>query len=76
MAPKAQHIAEYKKETVKDIIRLIEKYPIIGAINMENMPAPQLQKMRQQIRANVVLRMTKRRLINLAIDKVKDKKKI
>ena len=69
------HVAEYKKEIVKDFADLMSEYPIIAIVNMENMPAPQLQKMRQQIRANVVLRMTKRRLINLAIDKVKDKKK-
>ncbi len=68
-------IAKYKKRVVDDFVKLIIEYPIIGAINMESLPAPQLQKMREKLRKEVVMRMTKRRLIKIAIDKVKDKKK-
>jgi len=74
MAPKA-HVAEYKKKIVKDIADLIMKYPIIGAINVENIPAPQMSIMRAKLRGRAELRMTKRRLIKLAIAQVKDKKK-
>ena len=35
--------APYKKENVKEIISLLEKYPIIGAVDLENLPAPALQ---------------------------------
>lgn len=69
------HVAQYKKTLVDDIAKLIVEYPIIAAVNMENMPAPQLQKMRALLREKVVLRMAKRRLIKIAIDSVKDKKK-
>ncbi|MBI4441532.1 50S ribosomal protein L10 [Candidatus Woesearchaeota archaeon] len=68
------HIAQYKKETVNDFVALMEKYPIIGVVNMENLPSPQLQKMRSQLRGKMELRMTKRRLLKLAVAQLKDKK--
>ena len=40
------HVADYKKEIVSNIINLINEYPIMGVVNMENLPAPQLQAMR------------------------------
>lgn len=69
------HVAEYKKRTVERFAKLIKEYPIIGVVNMENLPAPQLQKMRAQLRDKITLLMTKRRLLNLAIDKCKEDKK-
>jgi large subunit ribosomal protein L10 len=73
---KTGQIPESKKRTVDEFAQLMESYPIIGAVNIENLPAPQLQKMREQLRLkNIVLRMTKRRLIKLAVEKVKAGKK-
>ena len=73
---KTEHVPEVKKNTVNEFAKLIEDYPIVGAVNMENLPAPQLQKMREQLRSqHIILKMTKRRLLKLAIEKVKDKKK-
>ncbi len=69
------HVAEYKKEIVNDLINLINEYPIIGVVNMENLPAPQLQKMRAQLRGKFYITMTKRRLIKLAFEQTKSKKK-
>ena len=40
---------------------------------MENLPAPQLQTMRSTLRGKVELRMTKRRIMKIALDQVKDK---
>ena len=69
------HVAEYKKEIVKNLVDLIIEYPIIAIVNMENLPAPQLQNMRATLRSKCVLTMTKRRLIKLAFDQAKHKKK-
>ena len=66
-------IPEYKKKVIEQLVKLLQEYPIIGAVNMQNMPAPQLQNMRTQLRENVVLLMSKKRLIKLAIEKAKDK---
>ena len=69
------HVAEYKKEIVSDLINLMTNYPIIGVVNMENLPAPQLQKMRAQLRGNFYITMTKRRLMKLAIEQAKSSRK-
>ena len=69
------HVADYKKEIVSNLVNLISEYPIIGIVNMENLPAPQLQTMRAQLRKNYVITMTKKRLIKLAFEQTKPKKK-
>ncbi len=68
--PKA---AEWKKKVVEELAKLIGEYPIIGAVNMENLPTRQLQNMRAQLRGHVVLKVAKRRLIKLAIEQSKKK---
>jgi large subunit ribosomal protein L10 len=72
---KKPHISGYKKKIVDEFVKLIKEYPIIGAVNMENLPAPQLQVMRGQLRDAVVIRMTKRRLLKIAIEQAKAEKK-
>lgn len=69
------HISDEKKDQVTEFAKLLETYPIVGIINMETMPSKQLQAIRGKLRESVIMRMTKRRLLKLAIDKVKDKKK-
>lgn len=69
------HVAEYKKEIVSNLANLMNEYPIIAVVNMENLPAPQLQTMRAQLRSGFKITMTKRRLIKLAIEQTKANKK-
>jgi len=68
------HVSKYKERIVAQFVKLIKEYPIVGAVNMEGMPAPQLQVMKGQLRGSVVILMNKRRLIKIAIDQCKDKK--
>ncbi len=69
------HVSDDKKQTVKEFASLIRQYPILAAVNMENLPAKQLQNMRAMLRAKgVVLLMTKRRLLKLAIEAAKKDK--
>jgi large subunit ribosomal protein L10 len=68
------HVAQYKKDKVKEMVQLMVDYPIIGAVNMENLPAPQLQTMRAKLRKDVAMIMTKRRLMKIALAEAKEKK--
>ena len=68
------HVSEEKKGIVKEIATLLEKYPVIGSVDMTGLPASQLQQINQKLRETALLRMTKKRLINLAIQQVKEKK--
>ncbi|NQV08516.1 50S ribosomal protein L10 [Candidatus Woesearchaeota archaeon] len=69
------HVSDEKKKVVSEFTKLLEEYPVIGSIDLENLPASQLQRMREQLRGKAVILMTKRRLLKIAIDKAKDKKK-
>ena len=71
--PKA-HVSTEKKKTVAQFVKLINEYPIVAAVNVESIPAKQLAKMRSLLRGKVVMLMTKRRLIKIALNSVKDKK--
>lgn len=66
-------VPEWKKEEVKDIIKLVGKYPIFGLVDMENLPALQLQRMRIKLRNSLELKMTRKRLIRIALQQLKDK---
>jgi len=61
-----------KQAHVKQMVELLNEYPIIGIVDMESLPAKNLAKMRKQLRSKVLLLMRKKRLIKLAI---KDTKK-
>jgi large subunit ribosomal protein L10 len=65
------HVPEFKVKLVNDLAQLMDSYNIIGIVNMENLPAKQLRNMRAQLRGKVVLLMSKKRLIRLAIEKSK-----
>ena len=69
------NIATYKKKEVDQLAKLILEYPIVAVANLENMPGAQLGKMRKSLRGQVLIRMAKKRLIILAIEKIKDQKK-
>lgn len=74
MSSEIPKIAGWKKKAVDELVELLEEYPIVGAVNMQYLPAKQLQDMRETLRDTAVIRMAKRRLVNLAIDRVQDKK--
>ncbi len=65
---KKVHVAQYKKDLVKKIVELIRQYQIVGIVNMENLPAKQLQNLRAKLREKVVILMTKKRIISIAFD--------
>ncbi len=71
------HVAQWKKEEVQDLKDLIKGYQVVGIANLSDIPARQLQKMRQNLRNKATIRMSKKNLINLALyDSNKDKTKI
>jgi len=68
------HVAEWKKDEVKEIKGLIDSHEVIGIVNLLNIPARQLQKMRQSLKGKAIIRMSKKNLIDLAFKDCNDKK--
>lgn len=70
MADKKQaHVSETKKKLVKEFTELINKYPIVAIVNVENLPARQLMIMRRNLMGKAEIRMTKGRLLSIALEK-------
>lgn len=65
---------QQKKDVVAQVTKLIQEYPIVAAVNMENLPAKQLQNMRSTLRGKVELLMTKKRLMKIALENTKQDK--
>ena len=57
-------VSEAKKKAVLEFINQVKEYPIVGVVNMQSLPAQQLQDMREMLRdKGVVLSMTRKKLI-------------
>ena len=61
------HVSDAKKKTVAEFVDLIKKYDIVGTVNMENLPARTVNSMREKLRNTVQIRMSKRRLLAVAL---------
>ena len=69
MKPKP-FVSKQKKDVVKQISDFAKEYPILGLVDMENLPARQLQRMRDSLKGKVVIFMTKGRLMKVAFTKL------
>ncbi len=65
------HIADYKKAEVKKILDLLKKYPIVGIVNVENLPSAQFQNIRKGLRGKALVKLSKARLIKIAFEQAK-----
>ncbi len=68
---KTSKAAPEKKALVEHIIKLGKEYPIIGMVNMENLPASSLLQMKKQLRGKVELVMTRKTLIVRGLQSLK-----
>ncbi len=68
------HVAQYKKDVVADLVKQLVEYPIVGAVNLEDLPAPALQTMRSKLRGKAQMTMTKRRLMKVAFEEAEKSK--
>jgi len=61
-------VSEKKREMLKDAIARIEKYPVVGLVDMHSLPAKQLFLIKQKLRGKAVIRMAKKRVMILALE--------
>ncbi len=67
--------AQYKKDDVAAFTELMKEYPVIGLVNVANLPSRQFQILRKKLRKEVLLLMGKTQLIKMAIENAKGSKK-
>ncbi len=68
-------VSEVKKKEVQELTQLIKSEPIIGIIDLTNLPSAQFQKIKHKLRKNLKVRVAKKSLIRLAIENAKESKK-
>ncbi len=68
-------VAKWKLEEVDKMAAYLKEYPVVGIVNMEGIPARQLQKMRDLLRGEVLIKMSKKSLIKHALEKASKEEK-
>ncbi len=62
------YVSQKKKDAVAEFTELINSHDIIGTVNMENLPARTVQSMREKLRGSVTIKMSKQRLLKVALE--------
>ena len=65
--------SQRKKQEVEKIKKLILKYRVISLGDIKSLPSKQFQNIRKKLKDKVLIRVTKKRLIKIAIESLKEK---
>lgn len=68
-------VAKWKSEAVKELKDLILKYDIVAVVDLNNLPARQLQVLKEKLRNDVYLKVARKRLIKIALDELESERK-
>jgi large subunit ribosomal protein L10 len=68
MVKRTPHVSEEKQQTVRELVKLIDESPVVAVVDMEQLPARNLASMRTKMRGKVHIVMTKKRVIQKAIE--------
>jgi len=69
------HVSQSKKQELKEIKELFQEYPNFGIIDITNLPSFQLQKIKSKLKDKLKIRISKKRIIKIAINDLKEKVK-
>ncbi|MEM4265034.1 MAG: 50S ribosomal protein L10, partial [Thermoplasmata archaeon] len=69
------HVSKWKKELVGNVVKSIDKTPVVGLVSVRGVPGPQLQKMRAQLRGHITMQVMKNTLLEIALKEASKKKK-
>ena len=65
-----------KIKSVDRIAKELANYPVVGVVNMENLPAMQLQKMKRSLWGKAELTMARKKLLARALEKLSNDKEV
>lgn len=60
-------VAEWKKKEVKKLKELIERYPVIGVVDLYEVPSEQVQRIRKNLKGEAEIKMSRKSLILRAL---------
>jgi len=62
------HVAKWKIGEVAELQSMLTDHPVVAVVGLDRIPAKQVQQIRRGLTGDSTLRMSRNRLINLAID--------
>ncbi|MFB6208185.1 MAG: 50S ribosomal protein L10 [Candidatus Nanohaloarchaea archaeon] len=67
--PKPKQMSrEQKEEKVEQFAEKFEKYPVIGILDMHNLPSKQLQEIKKEMKEFAEIKMSRKTLMDIAIE--------
>lgn len=63
-----QMTREQKEQKVEEFRQKIVDYPVVGILDMHNLPSKQLQEMKKEVKEFADIKMSRKTLMNLAIE--------
>lgn len=67
-------VAPWKREFVGELKEKLESYPVVGILDISEIPAPQFQKMRDLLRGQSEIQVGRRVLLRIAVEKASEEK--
>ena len=68
----SEDVPSWKKVEVDELTKMLESSPVIGVVNIEGIPARQMQQMRAKLREVARIRSSKNTFIEKAINRAKE----
>lgn len=62
-------VSDWKKDEVKELKKLLKKHKVLGVVNIDNIPARQMQEMRRKLRDKLLIRVGRNTLMKRALGK-------
>ncbi len=61
-------VTDAKKKEVQEFVKLASEYPVVGIVNVQGLPTPQLQAMREKLRGTALVKMTKKTISRIILN--------
>ena len=66
--------APWKREVVEELMRMFDRYPVVGVLDIADLPAAQFQQIRRQLRGQAEIIVSKNTLLRLSIEQAAGRK--
>jgi large subunit ribosomal protein L10 len=70
---KSERVAPWKREVIDELLELFNNYPVVGVLDISELPALQFQQIRRKLRGEAEIVVSKNTLMSLAIQKASEK---
>ncbi len=74
MVVKVERVAPWKQEVVGELLEKLERYPMVGVLDIADLPAAQFQQIRRKLREQAEIVVSKNTLLKLSLEQAAKRK--